>query len=106
MVGYKSIYINTYNVVVNDLSSSVLSRCTLHRHECFQLWESSVSGILLTQSKNYVTFSKEGMHVIALGNEDKKLLDDQDGNPKILHSLDSLNFLKCDQLNFLNFRCQ
>ena len=37
IVGYKSIYINTYNVVVNDLSnsSSALTRCTMHRHECF-----------------------------------------------------------------------
>ena len=43
------------------------------------------------------------MHVIALGNEDKKLLLDQNEDPKILHSLDSLNFLKCDQLNFMNF---
>ena len=68
IVGYKSIYINTYNIVVNDLSISSLQRCTLHRHECFQLWESEIHGILLTQSKNYVTFSKEGMNVIALGN--------------------------------------
>lgn len=46
------------------------------------------------------------MNVIALGNEDKKLLMDLYDDPKILHSLDSLNFLKCDQLNYLNFECQ
>jgi hypothetical protein len=46
------------------------------------------------------------MNVIALGNEDKKMLMDKDDQGKILHSLDSLNFLKCDQVNYLNFQCQ
>ena len=37
VIGYKSIYINNYNVVVNDLSSkgNALTRNTMHRHECF-----------------------------------------------------------------------
>lgn len=40
VIGFKTIYINTYNVVIQDISGDVEKRTTLYRHESFQLWES------------------------------------------------------------------
>lgn len=57
-------------------------------------------------SKDYITFSKDGINIIALGNQDTKNLKDNFGIDKVLHSLDSQSYLKCDPVNFINFRCQ
>ena len=63
-------------MVVCDLASDKLNITTLLRHESFHLWEIDISGILLTRSKDYVTFSKDGMNVLALGNDDKRMVVD------------------------------
>ena len=39
IIGYKTIYINTYTIVVYDISGNPEDRQTLQKHECFQLWE-------------------------------------------------------------------
>lgn len=62
--------------------------------------------MLLRLSKEFVTFSKAGMNVVALGNQDTKYLKDNFGLDKILHSLDSLNYLKVDPANYVNCKCQ
>ena len=46
IIGYKSIYINTYNTVVQDMSFPERNSI-LFRHEAFQLWESDTMGLLL-----------------------------------------------------------
>ena len=38
LVSYKTIYVNTFNVMLVDISSEKMT--TLYRHESFQLWES------------------------------------------------------------------
>lgn len=106
LIGYKTIYINTYNLVVIDLSGDEAKRATLFRHESFQLWESQVYGIMLTLSKDFVSLSKTGMNILALGSTSKKELLCSDGSSKMIHSLDSMSYLKVDALNFINFRCQ
>ena len=67
IVGYKTIYINTYNTVIYDLSGDPSKRETLQRHECFQLWESRVSGLFLSRYKDFLTFSKSGINILTLG---------------------------------------
>jgi hypothetical protein len=67
VIGYKTININTYNIYVQDLSGSNQNRSTLARHESFQLWESKVSGLLVTHSKDYLTFSQTGINIVAVG---------------------------------------
>jgi len=67
LIGYKTIYINTYNLVVMDLAGDEDKRATLFRHESFQLWESSVFGFNLSVSKDFVSLSKTGMNILALG---------------------------------------
>jgi hypothetical protein len=46
------------------------------------------------------------MNVLALGNQDTKNIKDNSGMDKILHSLDSLNYLKIDKANYINCKCQ
>lgn len=58
VISYKTIYINTYNVKVVDITNK---EATLFRHESFQLWESECMGFLLNKKKDFVTLSKTGL---------------------------------------------
>ena len=44
--------------------------------------------------------------MLALGTVDSKPLKDNLGMDKVLHSLDSLSYLKVDPINYINFRFQ
>ena len=65
-----------------------------------------MTGLLLKVSKDYLTFSKTGINVVALGSVSKRIVKDNLGFDKQLHSLDSLNYLKVDPENYVNCRCQ
>ena len=78
----------------------------LHKYENFQLWESPIKGLLLEKSKNFLSFSKNGINILSLGSIAKQAITECTGHRKILHSLDSLSFLKIDPYNYLNFQCQ
>jgi len=60
----------------------------------------------LEHSKDYLTFSRAGINILALGVQDQKPLKDNLGMDKVMHSLDSLSYLKVDPINYINFRCQ
>jgi len=62
VISFKSIGINTYNVFVIDLDTSLIK----YWHECFQLWESEVKGFLLS-TNDFMILSKDGMNLLALG---------------------------------------
>lgn len=57
-------------------------------------------------SKDFMNISKSGIHVLALGSKDTKQIKDNIGQDKVVHSLDSLSYLKVDSINYMNFRCQ
>lgn len=108
VVSYKTIYINTFNVTLMDISSLQTESnnlVTTFRHESFQLWESQCNGILLNGNKDFVTFSKEGMQVLALGNQEKRVVLDSSGNERMVHSLESMSYLKIDPENYVLFEC-
>jgi hypothetical protein len=67
IIGYKTIFINTYTVVCKDLSDIENEAAVLYKHESFQLWESNASGLLTSFNKDYISFTKDGMNVLALG---------------------------------------
>ena len=46
------------------------------------------------------------MNVVALGTAEKHKLKDSDGDSRMIHSLDSLSFLKLESSNFINFKFQ
>ena len=62
--------------------------------------------LLQTINKEYITMSKSGLNVLALGKIEKRKLSNLDGEMKMIHSLDSMSFLKVDKINFINFKCQ
>lgn len=103
IVSYKTIFINTYNIVIMDIASEKQS--TIARHESFQLWESKVKGIILQKNNDFITFSKTGINVSALGSSQKRLLHDNQNNDMMVHSLESVDFLKVDPDNFILFEC-
>lgn len=62
--------------------------------------------MLITDSKDFLSFSKAGINILALGQTAKRKIFDNEGQTKMIHSLDSLSFLKVDQTNLMNFKCQ
>ena len=99
VVCYKTIFINTYTVHVIDISSKSL--WTQFRHETFQLWESQITGFYLSKNKDFVTINREGINVLSIGNHAKKSVKADNGQDKMIHSLDSMNYLKIDAKNFI-----
>ena len=63
VISFKCIGINTYNVYVFDLETKLIK----YWHESYQLWESPIKGFLLANN-DFMTFSKDGINLISLGN--------------------------------------
>lgn len=63
-------------------------------------------GLLLTKNKDYIHLNKSGMHVLSLGSTEKRPIVDNYGMNRMIHSLESCNFLKVDKSNYLVFQCQ
>ena len=103
VVSYKTININTFNISLIDLASTDDKSNTLFRFEPFQLWESTISGIIMSENKEFISFSKDGIKVLQLGSKTKKTLKNNLGEDLMVHALDQYSYLKVDPLNFLNF---
>ena len=101
VLSFKSIGINTYNVVVLDL----LTGKPKYWHESFQLWESPVKGFLLT-SNYFMILSKSGINLLSIGYKGSRQVLDKDGFPRYIHALGSCNYLKVDPSNVIFFSCQ
>jgi hypothetical protein len=107
IVCFKTIYINTYTVVSYDISDieNTKEAVILHKHEAFQLWEAEVCGHLLKHSLDFMSFSKSGINILALGNVAKREIQDFEDEPKTIHSLDCLNWLKSTKENLITYKC-
>lgn len=57
----------------------------------------------MKESKDFISINKDGIHVIALGSNLRRPLLDGDGNDRMIHSLESVNFLKVDSENYIHF---
>lgn len=62
-------------------------------------------GFLIQNTHDYITLNKNGIFVTSLGAEPKKYLVDNNGVDRVCHSLDSFNYIKIDQDNFLEYQC-
>jgi hypothetical protein len=102
VLSFKTIYINTFTIMCLDIDETV-KKSLIFRHESFQLWESEVRGILLESSKDFISVNKDGINVVALGSIPHRPVVDSQGIDRMLHSLESMNFLKVDEDNHLNF---
>lgn len=103
-VSYCTIYANSHNVLVMDISGASEVHM-IFRHESFHLWEQKINGILLQDSKDFVTVSQKGIQVLALGNIHKRRIVTRNNQEMMIHSLDSQNYLRLDPGNFLVFKC-
>ena len=101
VVSYKSIGINTFNVFVINLEDKLIK----YWHEGYQLWESPVKGFLLN-SNDFLILSKDGINVLALGEKPGRVIKDQEGFERYIHSLGSINYIKIEPTNHLLFACQ
>jgi hypothetical protein len=105
VISYKTAYINTYNILVLEADTLGNDQYIIYRHESFQLWESKIQGTILQNNFNFVIVNKDGMSALSLGNVQKQKFTDDQGNIQLLHSLESQNYLKCEQDNHLVFEC-
>lgn len=97
IVSYKSIVVNTYTIMVLDISLE--DPWTLFRHEAFQLWESKISGFFLNKNKDFVTINRDGVNVYTLGTKDKRQIKGNEVQEQMIHSLESFSYLKIDKTN-------
>jgi hypothetical protein len=82
------------------------SKTLMYRHESYQLWESDIQGILLQHNCDFISVNRDGIHVISLGSEHNRHLVDGTGRDRMLHSLESVSYLKVDDSNYINFATQ
>lgn len=101
VMSFKSIGINTYNVVVIDIKTKQFK----YWHEGYQLWESPVKGFLL-QTNDFLILSKDGINLLALGWQQKKVVKDQEGFDRMIHPLSACNALRIEETNHIYFGCQ
>lgn len=78
VISYKTIYINTYNVIVLDISGRGLNN-VVFRHESFQLWESEINGFLTSRNMDFIMVNREGIRLLALGKHHKRVVKDSSG---------------------------
>lgn len=101
VISYKSIGINTYNVFIIDLDTSLIK----YWNESFHLWESDVKGFLLS-TNDFMILAKDGMNLLALGYKESRVVKDKAGDKRMIHSLGSCNYLKIESTNHLLFAFQ
>ena len=101
IVSYKTIHSNVYTVQVCDISRE--TPWPLCKHESFQLWESQITAFYIDKNREFVMINRDGISVISLGSNGKRSIRDSFGQEKMIHPLESTNYLKVDNDNFINF---
>ena len=97
---FKSIGINTFNVVVINLETKMIR----YWHESYQLWESEVTGFCL-KTNDFLILQKNGINVLVLGEKANHEVTDVEGQKRLIHALGSCNYLKVEQSNMIYFSC-
>jgi hypothetical protein len=91
--------VNLYTVFVIEIETGLIK----FKHENYQLWESPVMGFLNTQSHDFIILNKDGTSFLPLGLREKTSIDNDDGIKRMVHSLESCNYLKIENSNHLKF---
>ena len=60
-------------------------------------------GFYLNKNQDFVTINREGINILSLSAEAKKSILSDNGQHKMIHSLESTNYLKIDKANIVNF---
>ena len=107
LVSYKTIFVNTYNLTVIDISDiqedTDIQKVTF-RFECFQLWESKIGSFFMDCNQDFVSISAEGICVLDLSPSCHcRKLKSNTGEDLMLHSLEAFNYLCIDPDNVILF---
>lgn len=103
VVSFKTIYINTYSVIVID----ILNEDVVFRHDSFNLWETKIMSFLNDATLDYVSLSERGMGVLGLSTQFlTKRVKDNTNDMHQVHSLASCDYLKLNPRNHILFSCQ
>ena len=89
---YKSMYINTMNIIVLNLSKC--NCLMLMRHESFQMWESKLFGFLIDTNTDFMTLSYQGIHIVETCDVDKTVIKDTKGDNRVVEATKGYDFLK------------
>ena len=77
ILSYKTIHSNVYTVLVVDISRDV--PWPLYKHESFQLWESQITAFYISKNREYVMINRDGLSVMSLGSDGKRIIKSQSG---------------------------
>jgi hypothetical protein len=55
------------------------------------------------EKKEFIHLNKNGISVTSLSEIDKRIIEGNDNQMKVLHSLESINYLRVDPGNFIEF---
>lgn len=58
---------------------------------------------MISKNNNFVTLNRDGVNVFNLGTASKRVIIDADGNERVMHSFESVNYLKLDPTNAVVF---
>ena len=101
IISYKSIYVNAYTIMVIDAYTGGL----IFKHDSYCLWESQISSVFIQKNKDFVCLQAEGISVLSLSySHSKKLVNDNLNCKNQIHSLPSVNYLKLEKQNILDFQ--
>ena len=67
----------------------------------YQLWESPIKG-MMNSTNDFIIVNKDGLSFVPLGNNSKKQVQNPDGVDRIVHSLESCNYLKIEESNLIH----
>jgi hypothetical protein len=74
------------------------------KYTSYQLWESALKGFLSSFNQDFIILSKEGMSYVRLDpNLPRRSMQRRNQGQMMIHSLSSMNYLKIEPGNMLNF---
>ena len=101
VLSYKTIHSNVYTVMVVDISREV--PWPIYKHESFQLWESQITAFYIEKNREFVMINRDGLSVMNLGSDGKRIIKSQNGQEKMIHPLESASYLKVEKDNYIQF---
>ena len=102
VIGFKTIRINVFEVIIVKKMDDDFR--VIFKHANYHLWESSVRGFLCKTNNDYIIVNKDGMNFIRLDTKvSRRSIKDKDGSSSMVHSLESMNYLKIEKGNMILF---
>jgi hypothetical protein len=103
ILSFKTAFNNTFNIFVLDMSKEESENRVVFRHESFQMWESKIFAFMNNATNEYVLLSSKGVHLVAIGSEDTRVVKDWGGIQRVLQPMQGYSFLKLNPTNSLYF---